>query len=224
MASYAMVIDLNRCVRSRTCYVACKKEHRIPAHPRDKNHPYEYYRLRYAEWEWGEYPMVKRAFIPLICMHCEDPICLKFCPLDAISKRNDGIIVIAKERCNGCGICAHVCPYGALYINPESKADGCDFCADRLDTGLPPKCVEECPSDKRGAIIFGDLDDPESQITKLINSGEARPLLLAGVQSVRVYYVPSPNEGDWDKLATDESFLSALAKRKVDLPDITGVL
>ncbi|MBA7467473.1 Tetrathionate reductase subunit B [subsurface metagenome] len=224
MASYAMVIDLNRCVRSRTCYVACKKEHRILAHPRDENHPYEYYRLRYAEWEWGEYPMVKRAFIPLICMHCEDPICLKFCPLDAISKRSDGIIVIDKESCNGCGICAHVCPYGALYITPEGKADGCDFCADRLDAGLPPKCVEECPSDKRGAIIFGDLDDPENQVSNLIDSGKARPLLLAGVKSVRVYYVPSPNEGDWDKLATDESFLNALAKRKVDLPDITGVL
>jgi len=224
MASYAMVIDLNRCVRSRTCYVACKKEHRILAHPRDENHPYEYYRLRYAEWEWGEYPMVKRAFIPLICMHCEDPICLKFCPLDAISKKSDGIIVIDKERCNGCGICAHVCPYGALYITPEGKADGCDFCVDRLDAGLPPKCVEECPSDKRGAIIFGDLDDPENQVSNLIDSGKARPLLLAGVKSVRVYYVPSPNEGDWDKLATDESFLNALAKRKVDLPDITGVL
>jgi len=224
MASYAMVIDLNRCVRSRTCYVACKKEHNILAHPRDEKHPYEYYRLRYAEWEWGEYPVVKRAFIPLVCMHCEDPICLKFCPLDAISKRTDGIIVIDKERCNGCGICAHVCPYGALYITPEGKADGCDFCADRLDAGLPPKCVEECPSDKRGAIIFGDLDDPENQVSKLINSGKARPLLLAGVKSVRVYYVPSPNEGDWDKLATDESFLNTLAKRKVDLPDITGVL
>ena len=224
MASYAMVIDLNRCVRSRTCYVACKKEHNILAHPRDEKHLYEYYRLRYVEWEWGEYPMVKRAFIPLICMHCEDPICLKFCPLDAISKRSDGIIVIEKERCNGCGICAHVCPYGALYINPEGKADGCDFCADRLDAGLPPKCVEECPSDKRGAIMFGDLDDPENQVSKLIGSGKARPLLLAGVKSVRVYYVPSPNEGDWDKLATDEPFLNTLAKRKVDLPDITGVL
>lgn len=86
------------------------------------------------------------------------------------------------------------------------------------------KYVEECPSDRRGAIIFGDLDDPENQVSNLIDSGKARPLLLADVKSVRVYYVPSPNEGDWDKLATNESFLNALAKRKVDLPDITGVL
>lgn len=223
MASQAMVIDLNRCVRSRTCYVACKREHNILAHPRDEEHPYEYYRLRYVEWEWGEYPTVRRAFIPLLCMHCEDPICLKFCPVDAISKRSDGITVIDKERCNGCGICAHVCPYGALYITPEGKADGCDFCASRLDAGLQPKCAEECPSGG-GAIIFGDLDDPESQVSKLISSDKAKPLLLAGVKGVRVYYVPSPNEGDWDEVATNEDFLNALGRRKIDLPDITGIL
>lgn len=223
MASYAMIIDLNRCVRSRTCYVACKKEHRILAHPRDEKHPYEYYRLRYVEWEWGEYPTVRRAFIPLLCVHCEEPICLRFCPVDAISKRSDGITVIDNERCNGCGICTQVCPYGALYITPEGKADGCDFCANRLDAGLQPRCVEECPSG-RGAIIFGDLDDPESQVSKLITSGKAKSLLLAGVKRTRVYYVPSPNEGDWDEMATNEAFLNALGRRKIDLPGIIGIL
>jgi len=89
---------------------------------------------------------------------------------------------------------------------------------------LPPKCAEECPSGGGGAIIFGDLDDPESQVAKLISSGKAKPLLLAGVKGVRVYYVPSPNEGDWDKLATNGTFLKALDKRKIDLPDVTGVL
>jgi len=156
-------------------------------------------------------------------VHCEEPICSRFCPLDVISKRSDGITVIDKERCNGCGICTYVCPYGALYITPEGKADGCDFCTDRLDAGLQPKCVEECPSGG-GAIIFGDLDDPESQVSKLVSSGKARPLLLAGVKSVRVYYVPSPNEGDWNEIATNEDFLNALSRRKIDLPDITGIL
>jgi len=223
MASYAMIIDLNRCVRSRTCYVACKKEHRILAHPRDEKHPYEYYRLRYVEWEWGEYPTVRRAFIPLLCVHCEEPICLRFCPVDAISKRSDGITVIDNERCNGCGICTQVCPYGALYITSEGKADGCDFCANRLDAGLQPRCVEECPSGG-GAIIFGDLDDPESHVSKLISSGKAKSLLLAGVKRTRVYYVPSPNEGDWDEMATNEAFLNTLGRRKIDLPGITGIL
>ena len=83
----------------------------------------------------------------------------------------------------------------------------------RLDAGLPPRCAEECPSGG-GAITFGDLEDPESQVSRLINSGEARPLLLGGVKNVKVYNVPSPNEGDWDKLETNEAFLNALDIKK----------
>lgn len=223
MARYGMVIDLNKCMRSRTCYVACKREHNILAHPRDEEHPYEYYRLRYVEWEWGKYPTVRRAFIPVICMHCENPICVRFCPVDAIRQRSDGIIVIDKERCNGCGICAAICPYGALYIGPDGKADGCDFCANRLDAGLQPRCAEECPSGG-GAILFGDLDDPESEVSKFVKSGEAKPLLLGGIKHTRVYYIASKNEPDWDKLPINESFLQALDKRKGDLPPVRGVL
>jgi len=223
MARYAMVIDLNKCIRSRTCYVACKSEHNILAHPRDEEHPYEYYRLRYVEWEWGRYPIVKRAYIPVFCMHCEEPICMRFCPVDAISKRNDGITVIDKGRCNGCGVCAYVCPYGALYVTREGKADGCDFCASRIDSGLRPRCAEECPSSER-TILFGDLDDPQDEVSKLIASGEAKPLLLAGVKRTRVYYVPSANEGDWEKLPVREDFLRALDKRKRDISPIAGIL
>jgi len=221
MAKYVMVIDLNKCVRSRTCYVACKREHNILAHPRDEEHPYEYYRLRYVEWEWGRYPTVRRGFIPVHCMHCEDPICMRFCQLDAISKRSDGITVINKDRCNGCGVCVAVCPYGALFIGPDGKADGCDFCAERIDSGLQPRCAEECPS---GSVLFGDMDNPNSEVSKLIASGKAKPLLLGGVKSVSVYYVPSPNEGDWERLPSNEDFLKALAKRKRDLPPVKGIL
>jgi tetrathionate reductase subunit B len=224
MTRYAMVIDLNKCIRSRTCYVACKKEHNILAHPRDEQHPYEYYRLRYVEWELGKYPAVRRAFIPVICMHCDDPICMKFCPVNAINKRSDGIIVIDKDRCNGCGICTHICPYGALYITSDKKADGCDFCAERVDRGLAPRCAEECPSGGGGAIFFGDLDDHKSKAAKLIASGRARPLLLEGVKGTRVFYCPSKNEGDWERLLLDQGFLRALARRKRDLPPVRGIV
>jgi len=221
MAEYGMVINLNKCVRCRTGYVACKKEHHILAHPRDHEHPYEYYRLRYIEWEEGKFPTVRRSFIPVHCMHCEDPICLRFCPEDAITRRSDGIVVIDKARCNGCGVCAQICPYGALYINRDEKADGCDFCAERLDAGMAPKCVEICPA---GARIFGDLDDPERDVSRLIASGEAKPLHLGGVGNTKVYYIPSARELDWDGLSTNRGFNEALGKRKKDLPPLKGVL
>ncbi len=221
MATYGMVIDLSRCVRCRTGYVVCKRESNILAHPRDEAHPYEYYRLRYVEWEWGKYPTVRRGFIPISCMQCDDPICVKFCAVDAISKRSDGIITIDRDCCNGCGVCAAVCPYGALYINPEGKADGCDFCADRLDAGLLPKCVEMCLGEAR---TFGNLDDPGSEVARLVASGKAKPILLKGVKNARMYYIPSSSEADWDKLATNDDFLEALAKRKRDLPPVKGIL
>jgi len=220
MTTYAMLINLNACVRCRTGYIACKKEHKILAHPKDNEHPYEFYRLRYVEWEWGSYPAARRAFIPIACMQCDDPICARFCPVGAISQRSDGVLMVNKSICNGCGVCAEVCPYGALYINIEGKADGCDFCADRLDKGLPPKCVETCVGRAR---TFGDLDDPQSQVSRLVSSGKAKPLLLDGVKKSSVYYIPSPNEPDWDTIGSNEDFLHALDKRKKDLPPIRGV-
>ena len=221
MPKYGMAINLNRCVRCRTCYVACKKEHAILAHPRDGRHPYEYYRLRYVEWEWGKYPMVKRAFVPVQCVQCDDPICIRFCPIDAITLRKDGIIKIDRNRCNGCGVCANVCPYGAIYIDHEDKADACDLCVDRLDAGLEPVCVEMCPA---GARLFGDLDDPEDEISKVVRSGHARSLVIKNAKNQRIFYIPSPNEGDWSKLETDEDFEKAMDKRKRDLPPVKGIL
>ncbi|MHA1410679.1 MAG: 4Fe-4S dicluster domain-containing protein [Candidatus Odinarchaeia archaeon] len=221
MSNYIMIIDLNRCVRCRTCYVACKREHNILAHPRDNEHPYEYYSLRYVEWEHGEYPNVKRTFIPIHCMHCEDPICIKFCPVDAITQNNSGILQIDKNRCNGCGVCAAVCPYGALYIGPDGKAGGCDFCIERLKKKEIPKCVEICPG---GARFFGDLNDSESKVFKLLESGIAKPLLLKGIKKTRVYYIPSTKEPNWNTLPFNENFLKSLSERKIDLPPIKGVL
>lgn len=219
MAKYAMVIDLNKCVRCRTCYVSCKKEHGILAHPKDNIHKQEYSRLIYAEWEYGKFPTVERAFISLHCMHCENPVCLTFCHAGAITQGSDGIIRIDKESCNGCGLCAGVCPYGVIYIGPDGKADVCDFCADRLEKGLLPKCVETCPAQ---AILFGLQDDKESSVYSLINSGKARPLLCGSIKSTGVYYIPSAHEPEWEKMELSNAFLSIIEKRKDSMPPIQG--
>jgi Fe-S-cluster-containing dehydrogenase component len=219
---YVMIIDLNKCVRCRTGYIACKEEHDIVAHPRDNEHPYEYYPLRYVEWEHGKFPNVERAFIPIHCMHCDDPICQNYCPTDAIYQDEYGIIHIDKNKCNGCSACAYACPYGAIYIGPERKAELCDFCINRLEKGKEPACVENCPPG--GARIFGDLNDPESKVFKLVASGKAKPLLLQGVKKTRVYYIPSKHEPDFAMLPYDSLFLEALKERNKDLPPIQGTL
>ncbi|MBW1736151.1 MAG: 4Fe-4S dicluster domain-containing protein [Deltaproteobacteria bacterium] len=220
MARFGMVIDLNKCVRCRTCYVACKKEHNILAFPKDEMHPYEYYRLRYVEWEQGSYPMVRRSFIPIQCVQCDDPICIRFCPVDAIMLR-EGLIKIDRNRCNGCGVCTNICPYGALYIDRDGKADGCDFCAERLDAGLVPVCVEMCSG---GARIFGDLDSPDSKISKTVKSASAKSLVIKSQVNRRIFYIPSPNETDWDELEFHEGFKNAMDRRKRDLPPVRGIL
>ena len=219
---YVMIIDLNKCVRCRTGYIACKEEHDIVAHPRDNEHPYEYYPLRYVEWEHGKFPNVERAFIPFHCMHCEDPICKNYCSTDAIYQDEYGIIHIDKNKCNGCSACAYACPYGAIYIGPDRKAGLCDFCINRLEKGKEPACVENCPPG--GARIFGDLNDPESKVFKLVASGKAKPLLLQEVKKTRVYYIPSKHEPDFAMLPYDSLFLEALKERNKDLPPIQGTL
>ena len=221
MARYGMVIDLNRCVRCRTCYVECKRAHNILAHPRDTQHPYEYYRLRYVEWETGTFPSVKRGFIPLQCLHCVNPICAAFCPTNAIVIGKDGLISLDREQCNGCGACANVCPYGALYIDHEGKADLCDFCFDRIKRGMVPACVEMCPA---GARVFGDLNHSDSTISKIITSKHAKPLLLKGQLNDRIFYIASRNEDNWDDLDSHENFQTAMDMRKRDLPPVKGIL
>jgi len=213
MVRYGMVIDLNKCVRCRSCYVRCKIVNDIPA--RGPDSPVEYYRLRYVEWEEGTYPNIRKIFIPVHCMHCDEPACMAVCPAKAITKRPDGIVTVDRTKCIGCMSCTIACPYGAPYIL-DTRADRCDFCLKLLEQGQQPYCVETCPA---GAIVFGDLDDPKSEVSKLVASGKAKPLCPEFGTKPKVYYIPPARyEEEWDKLSTNKKFLQALAKRKKDLP------
>jgi Fe-S-cluster-containing dehydrogenase component len=175
---YGIVFDQSNCVRSRTCYVACKVKNGIP--PSKKG----YRRLSYLEYEEGEYPSVLRHFIPLICMQCDDPICVQVCPTCALYKNDMGIILVDDEKCDGCGLCVVACPYGACYLDEDrGVVDKCDFC---FEQGLRPACVDACQSK---SIIFGDLDDPESEVSKLVSSGVAKPLLPDLGTKPKVFYV-----------------------------------
>ena len=101
------------------------------------------------------------------CNHCTDAPCVEICPVEALFFREDGIVDFDKNRCIGCKSCMQACPYDALYIDPENHtAAKCNYCAHRVDVGLEPACVNVCPEH---AIISGDMDNPNSEITQLLS-------------------------------------------------------
>ncbi len=155
---FAMVIDLRRCIGCHACSVACKAEYEVPL---------GVWRTWVKIIEKGGYPGVSISFLPLLCNHCERPICVTVCPVNATWKRSDGVVMIDPHRCIGCRYCMAACPYKMRYINPLTQvAEKCDWCISRVERGLQPACVEVCPT---GALVFGDLLDKESKVSRLIS-------------------------------------------------------
>jgi tetrathionate reductase subunit B len=176
---YAMVIDARRCYGVHACTVACKAEYKVPL---GEN------RSWVEEIEKGDYPNVSRSFLPRLCNHCEEPACVKVCPTGATWKREeDGIVVIDKDVCIGCKYCVQACPYDMRFLNPDTgTADKCDFCIHRVSQGLEPACVEACPSRAR---IFGDINDPESAVSKLVAENPVTVLRAEKGTKPNVYYI-----------------------------------
>jgi len=176
---YGLLIDTGRCIGCYSCVVSCKNFHRIAAGKKG--------RRRIEDVTTGDYPKIERWIYPVSCMHCDNAPCIAACNAGAITKRKDGIITIDKKKCN-CGVkpCISACPFDALYYDDDTKAvDGCDFCADRVDLGLKPICVEVCPG---RAMTFGDLSDPKSGISRRMKSGKAAPLKPESETQAKVYY------------------------------------
>jgi len=138
----------------------------------------------------GKYPQLSLSWQPVTCMHCKNPPCLKACPVEGtIYKRLDGIVLIDKEKCNGCQLCALTCPYGVIQFNPsKGYAEKCTLCSHRIDQDLQPFCVKECVW---GAICFGDIGDPNSEASQLISSRKAYTLESGnGTQPSNYYLAP----------------------------------
>lgn len=197
---YGMIIDLKRCVGCNSCSVACKQANVTPP---------GVLRTKVQIDEEGKYPNTRLSFTPLLCMHCKDPECARVCPTGATRKQENGIVTIDKDKCIGCQYCVMACPYSARTfvdkvrqyypgqdvtafetINSGKHQDGvvdkCDFCIDRLNNGKQTACVGACAAKAR---VFGDLDDPNSEVSKLIAQRGGVQLLKALGFEPSVYYV-----------------------------------
>ncbi len=157
MARYGFAIDNRSCIGCHACSTACKSENEVPL---------GVFRTYIKTVETGTYPDTQRHFQVTRCNHCEKPPCATICPTSAMYKRDDGIVEFDKDACIGCKACMQACPYDAIHIDPETKtAAKCHYCAHRTDIGLEPACVVVCPEH---AILAGDLDDPGSEIARVL--------------------------------------------------------
>jgi len=157
MPTYGFVIDLQKCIGCHACTTACKAEHEIPIGVN---------RCWVKSVEKGTFPDTRRLFFPVLCNQCEGAPCARICPTRALFKRPDGIVDLHGDSCIGCRACMQACPYDQLFIDPNTRtAEKCTFCANRIETDLLPSCVSVCPTECR---IFGDLDDPNSDVTRIV--------------------------------------------------------
>jgi Fe-S-cluster-containing dehydrogenase component/formate-dependent nitrite reductase membrane component NrfD len=163
MTQYAFVIDNRKCIGCHACTTACKSENEVPL---GVNRTW----VKYVEK--GTFPDTRRYFQVTRCNHCANPPCVPICPVTAMFQRKDGIVEFDPELCIGCKACMQACPYDAIYIDPESHtAAKCHYCAHRTEVGLEPACVVVCPEH---AIIAGDLEDPNSELTRLVATQQVR--------------------------------------------------
>lgn len=209
MARWGMAIDLTACIGCNACSMACRAEHATPP---------GIFWGKVLEKEIGRFPAARRIFLPTLCNHCRKPACLDVCPTGATYKRGDGIVLIDYQVCIGCRSCMEACPYdarsyyernGTYYPGhrtpfeearqdyPEGVVMKCDFCVDRIDRGLVPACVQTCPTECR---VFGDLDDPDSEVSRLMRENQACPLLAEKGLEPSVFYI-----GEASKAGEDDS-------------------
>ncbi|MFC2070879.1 4Fe-4S dicluster domain-containing protein [Chloroflexota bacterium] len=186
----AFVIDIARCNGCYCCQIACKDEHvGNDWSPYAKPQPDTgQFWLKLNEFVKGTVPKVKMHYQPVLCAHCDAAPCMKACKIEgAIYKREDGLVIIDQEKCNGCRNCVDTCPYHAIYFNENlNLAQKCTGCAHLLDSGWEvPRCVDACPTE---CLKYGE----ESELKDLIDKAEVmHPEFNT---SPRLYYLNMPKK------------------------------
>ncbi|MCI4680335.1 4Fe-4S dicluster domain-containing protein [Rhodoblastus acidophilus] len=173
---WGMLIDLNKCSKGcNACVTACKDYNGWQDTGNPADDPQWIRKVTLRDPNTG----FERS-APVMCQHCAEPPCVDVCPTGASMKRADGIVLVNKHTCIGCRYCMMACPFKARSFIAENETDqkvsnpsgkgtveGCTLCVNRIDAGQSPACVEACAKEG-GALLFGDLNDPNSEVSKAL--------------------------------------------------------
>jgi Fe-S-cluster-containing dehydrogenase component len=195
---WAMVVDQKKCLKAeegcKDCAAACHRVHNVPTFDNPKDAVKWIWPASFEEAFPGQANQYMEGYIRtslkdrkmlILCNHCDNPPCVRVCPVKATFRRNDGIVMMDYHRCIGCRFCMAACPYGARSLNwrdprpfiktelnrdyptrMKGVVEKCSFCEERLAKGLNPACVDAC---KDKALIFGDLEDSNSEIRQILS-------------------------------------------------------
>ena len=182
---WGMLIDSNKCGEGcDDCVQACNDEHGLTGFDRPATDAQWIRKVKLKDKQTGH-----TQTLPLLCLHCEKPPCVDVCPTGASFKREDGIVLVDKHTCIGCRYCMMACPYKARSFIHETLQDqlphaprgkgtveSCTFCVHRVDEDRTPACVEACTAENHNAMVFGDLNDPSSEISKQLKQHSTRQI------------------------------------------------
>ena len=184
---WGLLIDTSKCASGcDACVRGCHEEHGIRSSGNDHTD---------AQWirkvDLKDNLSAKESSLPLMCQHCDSAPCVDVCPTGASFKRADGVVLVNKHTCIGCRYCVMACPYKARSFIHETITDqlpraprgkgtveGCTLCVHRIDSDkdLQPACADACTRDAHDAIVFGDLNDPKSRISRLMRQHDDQPI------------------------------------------------
>ena len=205
---WVFLVDIQKCVGCGFCVKACKKENEIPydlpvtrtwveryvvtkdgkSHIDTPNGGRDGYTdAKIHEQVINPDDITKAFFVPKLCNQCKNPACVQVCPVGATYQTLDGVVLVDREWCIGCGYCIMACPYGARFFHPVHKvAEKCTFCYHRISKGLESACVQACSF---GARQLGNLKDPTDPVTETIMTKRVSILKDEYGTKPQVYYI-----------------------------------
>jgi tetrathionate reductase subunit B len=198
---WAFIVDTTRCIGCGACVRACAIENNVPD---------DYYRTWIERYEIDEdenihvdspkggkesfkqdrvrdKEIVKGFIVPKLCNHCVNSSCTQVCPVGATYHSPDGVVLVDRKHCVGCGYCVQACPYGCRYLSHDiGTADKCTLCYHRIHHGLQTACVQACP---RRARICGNLKDPRNPVSEVLHSRRYSILKPEMATNPKCYYI-----------------------------------